>query len=130
MALYIDTSAFLKLVVQEPESAALRKHILKAKTHIVSSDLLRTEALRTARRHSSNALLHTRALLDGVAFITLTADVCERAAELDPSILRSLDALHLASALLLADDLDGVLTYDARLAEACGAHGVAVLAPR
>ena len=130
MAYYLDTSAFLKLVVSEAESRGLRKWATADGMVLVASDLLRTEALRAARRHSPAALLQARTLLDGVALMALTPDICERAAELDPSILRSLDALHLASALALGDDLHAVVTYDERLAAACAAHGVAVLAPK
>ena len=130
MPFYLDTSAFLKLVVEEAESAVLRAWSTKPVRHFVSSDLLRTEALRTARRHSPEALLQARTLLDGVALMAVTADVCERAAELDPAILRSLDALHLASALMLGDSLEGVVTYDARFASACAAIGIPVVAPR
>lgn len=130
MAFYLDTSAFLKLMVAETESAVLRTWTTDPAVQLVSSDLLRTEALRTARRHSPGALFQARALLDGVALMAVTPDVCERAAELDPSILRSLDALHLASALMLGDSLEGVVTYDTRLVAACAAVGVPVIAPR
>ncbi len=130
MPYYLDTSAFVKLVVAEEDSAALRAWALDPGVRLVASDLLRTEALRAARRHSPAALLQTRALLEAVTLMVVTADVCERAAELDPMILRSLDALHLASALALGDDLQAVVTYDDRLAQACAAHGVPVIAPR
>ena len=130
MAHYLDTSAFLKLVVAEAESEPLRRWAVSNSIQLVASDLLRTEALRAARRHSPEALLRTRAALETVALVAVTADICERAAELDPSILRSLDALHLATALALGDDLEAVVTYDERLAAACSAHGVPVLAPR
>lgn len=127
MAVYVDTSAFLKLVVKERESAALRRTVLGRQ--LASSALLRTEALRAARSHSTAALARTRQTLDAVTLIAVTDALCERAAELDPSIMRSLDALHVASALLLGDDLEAVLTYDARMAAACELVGVSVLAP-
>lgn len=129
MAHYLDTSAFLKLVVTEDGSAAMRTWATGDAVQLVASDLLRTEALRAARRHSSAALLQARLLLDAVHLLAITADICDRAAELDPSILRSLDALHLASALMLGDELESVVTYDERLAAACATHGIAVLAP-
>ncbi|MCZ3387418.1 MAG: PIN domain-containing protein [Actinomycetia bacterium] len=94
-----------------------------------ASELLRVEALRTARRHSANALREARARLDVVTLVSVTGDICERAAAFDPSILRSLDAVHLATALSLGDELGGVLTYDRRLVDACAAHGVRVVAP-
>lgn len=126
MAYYLDTSAFLKLVVDEEHSAALRSWNDEFDPDAFSTDLLRTEALRAARRHSPEALREARRRLDAVTLISLTSDLCERAAELDPSILRS---LHLAGALALGDDLEALITYDDRLAQAATAHGVEVLAP-
>lgn len=129
MAYYLDTSAFLKLVVTERETAALRSWIAASNSQFVASDLLRTEALRAARRHSPEALLQARTVMEALVLMPLMTDLCERAADLDPSILRTLDALHLASALALGDDLEGVITYDDRLKAACAAHGVRVASP-
>lgn len=130
MAFYVDTSAFLKLVVRERDSAAARRFLLGHDGSLVASDLLRTEALRAAKRHSLPAVRRARELLEAFTILRLSTDACERAAELDPSILRSLDALHLASALTLGDGLDAVVTYDERLADACALHGIEAVAPR
>lgn len=127
MAYYLDTSAVVKLVVSENESAALRSWCTDKV--LVASDLVRTETLRAARRHSPDALAQARRVLTALVMLGLTAEACERAAELDPMILRSLDALHLACALQLADELEGVVTYDERLGEACVLLGVPVVAP-
>lgn len=62
--------------------------------------------------------------------VHLTPAVCEDAGRLDPPGLRSLDAIHLAAALDLGDDLEGLVTYDDRLAEAAVSNGVAAVAPR
>lgn len=129
MAVYLDTSAFVKLVARERNTAALRAWLGTQDDDLVSSDLLRTEALRAAKRHSLPAVRRTRDLLSAVTLIHVTTDICERAAELDPAILRSLDALHLATALTFGDSLAGVVTYDDRLASACELHGVRTLAP-
>ena len=129
MGFYIDTSAFVKLIVSEAESRALRSWVKARDAELFSSELLRVEALRTARRHSQKALLAAREGLDAVTLVAVTTDICERAAELDPSILRSLDAVHLATALSAGDRLEGVVTYDQRLEAACGAHGVRFEAP-
>ena len=128
MAWYVDTSAFVKLVVTEEHTSAMRRWAEAHDGDLFSSDLLRTEALRAARRHSPAALLEARQRLDTLVILRLTSDICERAAELDPEVLRSLDALHLAAALTVTE-LDGIVTYDRRLAAACGAHGVAVSNP-
>lgn len=130
MAYYIDTSAFLKLVVREKYSTAFRRWAEENDGALFSSDLLRTEALRTARRHSSEALEEARKRLDSIAIMSLSADVFERAAELDPAILRSLDAIHLSAALTIGDDLEGIATYDDRLVGAAALHGVPVESPK
>ena len=70
-----------------------------------------------------------RAVLDAVTVLTLPTEVFEAAGRLDPELLRSLDAVHLASALMLGDDLDALVTYDERLALAARGNGVAVVAP-
>ena len=70
-----------------------------------------------------------RAVLDSLILITLPTQLFERAADLEPDLLRSLDALHLAAALDLGDDLDGIVTYDDRLGAAAVAHGITVVAP-
>ena len=129
MPYYVDTSAFLKLVVEEADSTALRTWAESGDRDLFSCDLLRTEALRTARRHSTDALREARDRLDAVTIIEVSTAICERAADLDPAILRSLDALHLAAALSIGPELEGVLTYDDRLAAAGALHGVAVIAP-
>ena len=129
MAMYVDTSAFLKMVGRETHSAAMRRFAKQNDGNLVSSDLMRTEAIRTSRRHSKAALTETRTRLEVLTMLSLTPEVFDRAAELDPGILRTLDALHLSSALSLGDELDGIVTYDLRMAEAAAIHGVRVIAP-
>lgn len=129
MAHYLDTSALAKLVVVEPESRALHTWVTAPDRVLVSSDLARTELLRTVRRVAPDLAVQARAVLDALVLLRVTTAVVEEAARLEPAGLRSLDAVHLASALALGDDLDGVVTYDDRLAEACALHGVPVVAP-
>ena len=129
MAYYLDTSAFLKLVTTEPETSALHSWVQQEDPTLFSSDLLRTEALSAARRYSVEAHRLAQRRLEALTFLSLTTDICERAADLDPAILRSLDALHLASALSIAEELEGIVTYDERLRTAADLHGVAVVAP-
>ncbi len=130
MAFYLDTSATVKLVVAEQGSKALRVWLESRPGRIVSSDLLRTELLRTVRRAAPEQMVQARAVLDAVILMTLPTSVFERAATLEPDLVRSLDALHLASALELGDDLEGVVTYDDRMAGAAGALGITVFSPR
>ncbi len=128
MAYYLDTSAAVKLVVREPETVALRRWI-RVHPRLVSSDLIRTELLRVTRLHAPHRMGAARAVLDSLDLIGITTEVLERAGLLDPTSLRSLDAVHLAAALRIGDELDGIVTYDRRLAEAATQLGLTVLAP-
>lgn len=130
MAYYLDTSAAAKLVVSERGSAALVRWVGEREAQIVSSDLLRTELQRATRRGAPEQMERARAVLDSITMLRIATSTYERAAELEPELLRSLDALHLAAALELGDDLEGIITYDARLAEAAHRHGIRVIAPR
>lgn len=129
MAFYLDTSAAVKLVVVEAETGALRAWFKKVSADIVSSDLLRTELLRATRRGAPDAMEQARAVLDSVTLLTVTTPILERAVELDPNLVRSLDAIHLASALQLGDDLEGIIGYDTRLTDAARLHGIKTISP-
>ncbi|GMQ97796.1 MAG: type II toxin-antitoxin system VapC family toxin [Acidimicrobiia bacterium] len=127
---YLDTSAAVKLVVVEKGSTALRRWLAEHDQQIVSSDLLRTELLRATRLAAPEQMVLARAVLDSLILVVLSTAVCERAAMLEPDLLRSLDALHLAAALEMGDELDGVVTYDQRMAQGAQALGIRVVAPR
>lgn len=129
MAYYLDTSALVKLVVREAESTALRSWIESEGAVLVSSDLARTELMRAVSRASGNYLLQARLVLDSITILTISTAIFESAGRLSPSTLRTLDALHLASALELGDDLEALITYDDRLADACMANGIPTLSP-
>lgn len=129
MAHYLDTSALVKLVVAESETDGLLSWLDTAEGDLVSSDLARSELLRTVRRAAPDRLVRAREVLDSVTLIDVTTQTFEEAARIDPPALRTLDAIHLAVALDLGDDLETVVTYDDRLAEAAAANGVLVSAP-
>lgn len=129
MAHYVDTSALVKLVVEEAETHALRAWLQTEQPRLVSSDLARTELLRAVRRAAPNRVVAARTVLDSVTLLTLATSTFEAAARLDPLFLRTLDALHIASALELGDDLHGLVTYDDRLAAAAEDNGIVVVAP-
>ena len=129
MAFYLDTSALVKLVVAEPESAALREWLTTAERSPVASDLVRSELMRAVRRAAPGSVVAAREVLEAVTLLSLPSSTFESAGRLDPAMLRSLDAVHLAAALELGDDLEGLVTYDDRLAAAAVAHGIAVVAP-
>lgn len=129
MADHLDTSALVKLVVAEPESAALGDWLLVAERVAISSDLARTKLFRAVRRSVPDRAVEARAVLDSVTLLELDTSIYEAAGRLAPAGMRSLDAIHLAAALPLGDDLDCLVTYDDRLAEAARANGVRVAAP-
>lgn len=129
MALYLDTSALVKLVVAEPESAALRAWLVDQNTDLVTADLTRTELMRAARRLDPGLAVQVTAVLDTLTILRLDSDAYAGAGRLDPPTLRSLDALHLTAALHLGDDLDGLVCYDQRLTAAATQLGVRVYAP-
>jgi len=127
---YLDTSAAVKLLFAERESTAMDRWWAEAGTRVASSDLLRTELLRVTRRVDPEQMTPARALLDSLTLLRLSTALCERAAMLDSVVIRSLDALHLAAALELGDELEGIVTYDRRLAEASRVLGIRIVAPR
>ncbi|WP_289017268.1 type II toxin-antitoxin system VapC family toxin [uncultured Ornithinimicrobium sp.] len=129
MTYYLDTSALVKLVAPEPESDVLRQWLEARAEALVTSDLARTELFRAVRRVLPKSAPLARQVLDTLTVLRLETSVFEEAARLEPPGLRSLDALHLAAALLLEEDLLGVVTYDERLAEATRLLGFSVLAP-
>ncbi len=133
IAWYLDTSAFVKLVRHEEHTDALRSWIgaqEAAGDALVSSDLLRTEAIRVARRvEGDDVLERTESLLDNVFLVRLAPECYDAAGNLGPPSMRSLDALHLAAAVELGDDLAGVVGYDARLLEAAASIGLTTVSP-
>ena len=129
MAFYIDTSALVKLVVAEAESEPLKNWVEREQRDLIACDLVRTELQRAVRRVAPDRATRSRAVLDSITLTAVTPAIFEEAGRLDPATLRSLDAIHLASALDLGDDLEGLITYDDRLAAASEANGVAVVAP-
>lgn len=127
---YLDSSALVKLVLPEAESSALLKS-LDAWPARLSSELSRVEVIRAVRRATSDPAAEGRAedVLAGLHLLKIDSGILGRAARLDPRTLRSLDAIHLASALSLGDDLGSMVVYDAGLATAAAACGLKVAAP-
>ena len=127
---YFDSSAFVKLIVEESESSTLRSWIAVKDVDVVSSDLAQVETIRAARRYWPELAAEARSLFDSVTCRRITLEIVERAALLDLPELRSLDAIHLATALDLGGEIDGLVTYDERLARAASEHGILPVAPR
>ena len=129
-ALYLDSSAFVKLVVEESESTALRSYLAGHDARRVSSALLRTEALRAVRHLGPDALATVREGLRRVDLIGIDDRILDSAGTLEPLVLRTLDAIHLATAMAVGDDLDAIVTYDDRMLEAARLIGSSAVSPR
>ncbi len=129
MAHYLDTSALAKLVVAEAETDALRAWLAQADREPVSCDLTRTELARAVRRVAPDRAVLAREVLDAVTLLAVTTSTFEAAGRLEPTMLRTLDAIHIAAALELGDELDSIVTYDERMADAARANGLPVTAP-
>jgi predicted nucleic acid-binding protein len=128
--IYLDSSALLKLLHDEPESAALADWLsARAGTPVVSSELAKVEVLRACRRVNAEALPEAKTLLAQLDLIPLTSDVIDEAADVGEVMLRSLDAVHLASGLSIRADLSAFIAYDHRLGGAASALGLALLTP-
>ena len=128
-ATYLDSSALVKLAVQEPESGALRRY-LKRRRPLVSSALARTEVLRALLLEGDEALTRGRAVLASVEIIRINDRILNAAAVLRPPEIRSLDAIHLATAQHLGTDLGRVVTYDERILHAAKQLRIRTAAPR
>ena len=127
--LYLDSSAIVKLVLTEAESDALHVYLAEHSEH-VSSKLAQVEVLRALRRAKKPplALQHAQRILSRMSLVGFGERTLAHAASLEPPNLRSLDAIHLATALSL-DGLDAVVTYDRRLADAAADAGLTVASP-
>ena len=127
---YLDASALVKLVTPEAETNALRA-ALDTYDARVTSRLAIVEVARALLRRGVASAAFVDAVAEaftGLAIMELDAATAESAARIGPSTLRSLDAIHLASALALGE-LEGLVTYDSRLADAARAAGLEVVAP-
>ena len=125
---FCDSSALVKLVVAEPESAALSRG-LRAYSRLAASALSIVEVSRAVRRHDPSLEARAHRLLQSLNLVALDTNVLKRAALLNPSDLRSLDAVQLASALSVPElELDFV-AYDKRVLRAAAQAGLRTLSP-
>ncbi|MGV8847391.1 type II toxin-antitoxin system VapC family toxin [Tessaracoccus sp.] len=126
--IYLDSSALLKLLFEESESAALAQWISeRPNIPMVSSELAKVEVVRAARRLDAKVVPTARALISQLDLIPLNTGLLDEAADAGEPLLRTLDAIHLASALSIRDDLTAFVAYDNRLitaAESADLHPV------
>ncbi len=128
--IYLDSSALLKFVRLEAETAPLREWLAqRQEQQVISNELGRVEVLRVARRIGGQSLIEARAVVGDIDLVPLDRAVQDLAAEIGGPLLRTLDALHLASAVLLSDELTAFVAYDHRLSDAAKVAGLAVATP-
>jgi len=125
---YVDSSALVKLIVDEPESDAIRLYLGSAGP-LTSSILATVEVARAVARMAPDSTAEMAALLDALVVVAFDARIAARAATLSPTGLRTLDAIHLATALELGDELTAFVSYDERLSAAARDLGLPVVAP-
>jgi predicted nucleic acid-binding protein len=131
MQFYLDTSALVKLVVNEPESPALDRYLSEYPSGArFTAALARTELVRAiAPQQRLDSIEHARRVLGRLHLVPLSDRLLDNAATLVPHRLRTLDAIHLAAAMT-APDLRAIVTYDNMLADAAAAQGITVTSPR
>ncbi|MGH3841366.1 MAG: type II toxin-antitoxin system VapC family toxin [Pseudonocardiaceae bacterium] len=130
MILYCDSSALVKLVVDEPESAELEEWLgSQPEPVLISSVLARTEVVRAVARADPDAVHLAVDLLAAVSVVELDMSLADQSAQLEPAELGTLDALHTAAALRLGPALGFMISYDERMLDAARRHGVAVAHP-
>jgi predicted nucleic acid-binding protein len=131
--IYFDSCALVKLLVTEAETAALQEYLAtKASVPQVTAELARAEVVRVVRRAAPKDLaLHAAAaeLVDRLDQVALARELLDEAGNVADPHVRTLDAIHLAAALRLAEALTAFVTYDHRLAAAARSVGLPVQAP-
>jgi uncharacterized protein len=137
--IYLDTSAILKLLRDEPETGALRTHLeTHAEQDLVTSALATVETARALIASGAAAIAASAVpgsdridLGDGAVIpaIAIIEPVLDLARTLPPAVLRSLDAIHIATARFAGDELHHVITYDKRMTAAAKAAGLSTASP-
>lgn len=128
--IYLDSSALMKLIREEAETEALRDWLAsEPEVPVVTSELGRIELLRAARRAGTDVLTEARALIGDIDLVPLDRGVQDLACEIGEAPLRTLDALHLASAVLLREELTALVAYDMRLLAAARAADLPTVTP-
>lgn len=125
---YVDSSALIKLITQEPEAAALQRELGRW-SRWVSSALAVAEVTRAVVRAAPILLPQAAAVLAGIDQFAVSRTRLQDAASLQPPGLRTLDAIHVATALAIGSRVGALVTYDKRMATAAAWHGLTVLTP-
>jgi hypothetical protein len=128
--IYLDSSALVKLAVTEPESAALADWLAENATIArVSSPIVRVEVPRAVWRGDPGSLPQAYTIVRRLREVRLTEAVLMRAAGVRPNVLRTLDAIHVASAMSVRADLTALVSYDKRMLTAAQDAGLPTASP-
>jgi len=127
--IYVDTSALVKLVIDEPESESLAAQLVESGLTLTSSELAEVELLRAVARSGPDRIREANGLLRRTLLLPMTREIRKRAASIKPVSVRSLDAVHLATAIEIQADLHSLLSYDTGLLAAARGAGIAVSSP-
>ena len=128
--IYLDSAAVVKLVHAEPESVALRNWLdERAEIQWISSVLSEIESFRALARYAPEAVSRLPAVLDQIDLIDLDQRIRMLAQTVTPATVRSLDVIHLGTALRSRSSLTSFVTYDKRLLDAAQAAGLPIDAP-
>lgn len=125
---YLDSSAIVKLVTMEAETQQLLR-FLRPRQTVVSSALATTEVTRAVMALGDRFIRRAGEILGRVELVRVSNEILKDAGLLEPATLRSLDAIHLATASLFGDTLSGLVTYDRRMYEAAENLGWSVYQP-
>lgn len=127
-AVYLDTSVLGRVLLDEPDTPVIRRELGHFDRH-VSSRLLGVELRRLGQRE--DMLVLAEELLSGKLLVPMDEEILTAAETLTPSPVATLDAIHLATAIRLADEdeLDAIMTYDKQLASGATEHGITVVSP-
>lgn len=125
---YVDTSVFGRVILEEPDRSAIERDLSRFGRSIASR-LLGIELRRVARREDAGD--EAERVLEDVILVPIDEAVVAAAESISPTNVGTLDAIHLATAVRLAEagELDALMTYDKRLAEGAREHGLTVLSP-
>jgi len=129
MAFVVDSSAIVKLIVNEPKSQSFSTWLKNCKHDLFVSEIAHTEVARAMARIDANLQGQLKNVLERFGTIRVSSQILTIAGVLTPTNLRTLDAIHLASCLILGDDLKGFVTYDSAQADAASHNGITVIAP-
>ncbi len=117
----------MKLAIEEPESKSLRAYVRQR--HLVSSALVRTEVIRSLLPFGADAVVRGHEVLARIEIVRINDRILRDAGELEPARLRSLDAIHLATARALGPECKHILCYDLKMAQAAAVMGFRVVSP-